>query len=130
MQEPVVANASSVSQKAGEAALAGPQECVGAMRDEYRARRDAAMRLLDDAQVSYVRPRGALYLFVDVSVAGDTLSFARRLLTEQQVCVVPGSAFGPSGEGFVRVSLTASREALLEGLGRLVSSVSGGVIAT
>jgi len=121
MQEPVVANACSVSQKAAEAALAGPQDCVRQMRDAYHSRLDAATGLLDKASVAYVRPRGALYLFVDVSRAGDSMTFARQLLTEDGVCVVPGSAFGPGGEGFVRASLSVGTETLLEGLGRLAA---------
>ena len=95
-QEPVVGNASSVSQKAAEAALVGPQDCVGEMRDAYRERRDAAIALLEHAGVGFVRPRGAFYLMVDVSPAGGSFPFARRLLEEHRVAVVPGSAFGPA----------------------------------
>jgi aspartate/methionine/tyrosine aminotransferase len=120
-QEPVVGNASSVSQKGAEAALAGPQACVAAMRDAYRARRDAACAQLDALGVGYVRPRGAFYLMVDVSAAGDSLAFAKRLLADEHVAVVPGSAFGPSGEGFVRVSLSCAPEVIEEGLRRLAA---------
>ena len=118
-QEPVVGNASSVSQKGGEAALTGPQDCVREMRDAYRERRDLATAVLDEAGVAYVRPRGAFYLMADVSPAGESLSFAKRLLQEAHVSVVPGSAFGPSGEGWVRVSLCVDPEVLAEGLTRL-----------
>jgi aspartate aminotransferase len=123
MQEPVVANASSVSQIAAEAALSGPQDCVEAMCEEYRSRLRAATALLDDAGVGYVQPRGAFFLMVDVSAAGESLNFARELLAEQRVCVVPGSAFGPGGEGYVRVSLSVGSETLLEGLARLATRV-------
>jgi aspartate/methionine/tyrosine aminotransferase len=122
-QEPVVGNASSVSQKAGEAALTGPQDCVGEMRDAYRERRDTVVGLLDGAGVSYVRPRGAFYLMVDVSKAGTSQPFARRLLEEHRVAVVPGSAFGPRGEGWVRVSLCVDPDLLLEGVARLATVV-------
>ena len=122
-QEPVVGNASSISQKGAEAALTGPQDCVAEMCAAYRQRRDAAVSLLDAAAVGYVRPRGAFYLMVDVSPAGDSLSFARRLLSEQHVSVVPGSAFGPGGEGWVRVSLCVDPETLTAGLERLSGAV-------
>ena len=91
----MVGNASSVSQKGAEAALQGPQECVAEMREAYRERRDAVCDQLDGGGVDFVRPRGAFYVMV--SVGGDSWAFARRLLEEQEVAVVPGSAFGPLG---------------------------------
>jgi aspartate/methionine/tyrosine aminotransferase len=123
-QEPVVGNASSVSQKAAEAALLGPQDCVGEMRDAYRGRRDAVCAHLDAAGVGYVRPSGAFYLMVDVSPAGASWPFARRLLEEQHVAVVPGAAFGPSGDAFVRVSLCVDPDVLREGVERLAAAVA------
>jgi aspartate/methionine/tyrosine aminotransferase len=125
-QEPVVGNASSVSQKAAEAALLGPQDCVHTMRDAYRERRDAVVAQLEQAEVDHVRPRGAFYLMVDVSPAGESLPFAKRLLQEQQVSVVPGSAFGPGGEGWVRASLCVDPEVLREGIERLAALVRAG----
>ncbi len=123
-QEPVVGNASSISQKGGEAALTGPQDCVREMRDAYRERRDLATAVLDAAGVAYVRPRGAFYLMVDVSPAGESLPFAKRLLEQEHVSVVPGSAFGPGGEGWVRVSLCVDPDVLREGLTRLAGAVT------
>jgi aspartate/methionine/tyrosine aminotransferase len=122
-QEPVVGNASSISQKGAEAALSGPQDCVREMRGAYGDRRDLAVARLDAAGVGYVRPRGAFYLMVDVSPAGQSLPFAKRLLEEAHVSVVPGSAFGPGGEGWVRVSLCVDAETLAAGLDRLAASV-------
>jgi aspartate/methionine/tyrosine aminotransferase len=121
LQEPVVASASSLSQKGAEAALLGPQVVVGQMVDSYRERRDLAMELLDGEGIGYVRPRGAFYLMVDTSPAGDSLQFARRLLMEEHVATVPGSAFGPGGEGMVRVSLASSIETLEFGLRALAA---------
>jgi aspartate/methionine/tyrosine aminotransferase len=123
-QEPVVANASSVSQKAAEAALTGPQACVSEMRDAYAERRNAVCERLERDGVSFVRPSGAFYLMVDVSPAGESWPFARRLLEEHSVAVVPGSAFGPSGEGWVRVSLCVDPAALTEGVDRMASVVT------
>lgn len=119
LQEPVVASASSLSQKGAEAALLGPQEVVGKMVDSYRERRDLAMELLDGEGIGYIRPHGAFYLMVDTSPAGDSLEFAQRLLREHRVGTVPGSAFGPGGEGMVRVSLASSKADLEFGLAAL-----------
>jgi aspartate aminotransferase len=122
-QEPVVGNASSISQKAAEAALLGPQDCVDAMLQAYKSRRDTVVDKLDRAAMRHVRPRGAFYLMVDVSPADNSLLFARRLLDEQHVSVVPGSAFGPRGEGWVRVSLCVDPEILGEGVARLIDAI-------
>ena len=124
-QEPLVSSASTISQKAAEAALLGPQDVVSEMRDSYRRRRDAALALLDAAGVPYVRPGGAFYLMVDVSSSGESsVRFCERLLDERHVAVVPGSAFGPNGEGMVRVSLAASEADVVAGLERLVEALA------
>jgi aspartate/methionine/tyrosine aminotransferase len=123
-QEPLVASASTVSQKAAEAALTGPQDVVGEMRDTYRRRRDRAVALLDSAGVGYVRPAGAFYLMVDVGGPGD--AFAERLLRERRVAVVPGGAFGAEAADMVRVSLAAADEAVETGLERLAELVVSG----
>jgi aspartate aminotransferase len=122
-QEPVVSNTSSVVQKAGEAALTGPQDCVRVMRDAYRARRDAAIERLDAAGIGSIRPHGAFYLMVDISRAGDSATVARRLLEEEQVAVVPGTAFGANAEGMVRIALSVAQEDIAEGIDRLVRLV-------
>ena len=122
LQEAVVANTSSLSQRGAEAALAGPQEAVAEMRDAFRARRDDAVALLEAENVGFVYPRGAFYLMVDVSSAGDDDgAVCQRLLEEEKVAIVPGSAFGPTGAGFARVSLSSSPESVQEGLSRLAS---------
>ena len=125
-QEPVVSCASTISQKAAEAALLGPRDVVIEMRDAYRRRRDVALDRLDAAGVGYARPGGAFYVMVDVSSAGDSsASFALRLLREHRVAVVPGSAFGANGEGTVRVSLAAAPETIALGLERLTGALRG-----
>ena len=84
--------------------------------------RDAAVALLRAENVRFVYARGAFYLMVDVSSAGsDDEAVCRRLLEEDKVAVVPGSAFGPTGAGFARVSLSSSPETVQEGLKRLAS---------
>ena len=123
-QEPVVSCASTISQHAALAALEGPQDCVTTMTSAYRARRDSAMAELDRLGVDYVRPRGAFFLMADVSAVGsDSWDICRRLLEEEHVAVVPGAAFGPGGEGFVRISLAAAPDVVAEGARRIAAFV-------
>jgi aspartate/methionine/tyrosine aminotransferase len=123
-QEPVVSCASAISQHAALAALSGPQDCVKEMRNAYRDRRDMAAVELDQQGVRYVRPRGGFFLMADISVTGlDSWTFCRRLLDEENVAVVPGAAFGPRGEGFVRISLAAAPAAVTLGTRKLASFV-------
>jgi aspartate aminotransferase len=123
-QEPVVSCASTVSQHAALAALRGPQDCVQAMATAYRERRDAAMAELDEYELGYVRPAGSFFLMADVSPAGlPSWELARRLLETARVAIVPGAAFGPGGEGFVRISLAAAPELVAEGSRRIARLV-------
>jgi len=123
-QEPVVSSASTISQKAAEAALLGPGDQVVEMRDAYRRRRDAALARLDADGIGYARPGGAFYVMVDVSGVDETSEdFALRLLRERRVAVVPGSAFGANGAGTVRVSLAAARATIELGLERLAEAL-------
>ena len=125
LAEATVACPSSVSQRVALAALRGSQDHVALALASYRERRDAAVELLSMRGVPCVRPEGAFYLMVDVSAAtSDSEQFALRLLAERHVAVAPGSAFGPGGEGMVRVSLAADRGVLLEGLDRLAELVA------
>ncbi|MBU6244817.1 MAG: aminotransferase class I/II-fold pyridoxal phosphate-dependent enzyme [Actinomycetales bacterium] len=120
-QEPVVSCASTVSQHAALAALAGPQDCVTEMVDAYRRRRDLAARLLADGDVPFVLPHGAFFLMVDIRATGlDSWTCALALLREHGVGTVPGLAFGSAGEGFLRITLAAADEQIAAGLGRLV----------
>jgi aspartate aminotransferase/aminotransferase len=125
LQEPFFSCASSVSQKAAEAALAGPQDCVAEMRDAYREHRDLTVDLLEAAGLSCVKPLGTFYTMVDITPFGmDSYAFARRLLQDAGVAVAPGRTFGPSADGHIRVSLAPTTEEIREGLSRLASFVS------
>jgi aspartate/methionine/tyrosine aminotransferase len=129
-QEPVVSCVSTVAQKAAEAALTGPQRVAEEMRLAYRRRRDRALAMLDERGVAYVRPRGAFYLMVDVSSTGEpSAGLAERLLREELVAVVPGSAFGPGGEGMVRVSFAAADDVVAAGVERLSSLLTRAGVA-
>jgi aspartate aminotransferase len=133
-QEPVVSCASTISQYAALAALRGPQDCVARMVDAYRARRDSVVGQLDALGCGYRSPDGAFFIMVDIRPGGlDSWDFTRRLLEEERVGVVPGAAFGDGGEGFVRVTLAASEDALgvgVDRLGHLVARLASKATAT
>jgi aspartate aminotransferase len=121
-QEPVISCASTISQNAALAALAGPQDCVTSMVDAYDRRRGRAAAILRSGDVPFVMPRGAFFLMVDVRATGmDSWAYALRLLQEAGVATVPGVAFGADGEGFLRVTLAASDDTVVDGLERLVA---------
>lgn len=117
LQEAFSSCACSVSQKAAEAALSGPQDCVAIMREAYRKRRDLAVGILRRYGVEHYVPHGAFYLWADISRAGrDSNTFTHELLEKCGVAVAPGCAFGDMGEGHIRVSLASSDQDLLRGL--------------
>ena len=81
------------------------------------------MSQLDLQGIRYLRPTGAFYLWIDVSHAsnGDVVRWCERFLDEAGVAVAPWTAFGASGEGWIRVCVASDRASLLEGLRRLPS---------
>ena len=124
LQEPLVSCVNAPAQMGALAALTGPQEIVGEMRDAYRQRRDAAVALLEAASVPVLRPAGAFYLWVDITRSGrDSRDFAFSLIADQGVAVAPGTAFGAAGEGFVRISMASDLDVLLEGTRRVIAHV-------
>lgn len=119
--EPLVSCASDVSQRAALAALEGPQDVVATMRDAYRRRRDTVVRLLGPAGLLPTVPTGAFYALVDLRATGLTCrDAALRLIEEERLATVPGSAFGQVADGFVRISLASSDAEVTEGCERLV----------
>ena len=101
------------SQEAATEALKEADTISEEARSTYRIRRDFLRRSLQEAGLPSVRPDGAFYLFVDVRGTGlSSREFALQLLEEEKVAVVPGDAFGPGGEGFVRCSYATSLERL------------------
>lgn len=125
VQEPVVSCATSIAQKAGQAALDGDQSCVREMTASYRARRDLVVDLLRAGGLLINEPKGAFYILADISSAStDSYAFARRLVAEKAVAVAPGLTFGPAGAGMVRLSLATDIDQLRTGTERLVEAVS------
>ena len=101
-------------------ALRGPQDSVADMVREFRARRDLVMRCLDEIPtLNCSRPQGAFYLFPTFDHDMSSVDMAAYLLEEAHVAVTPGSVFGPSGEGHLRISYACSREDIVEGMGRI-----------
>ena len=100
---------------------------VARMRREYKRRRDMLVPALNEMGLETVMPKGAFYVFVDVSstrLSGE--EFALKLLKEYGVAVVPGAAFGAGGERFVRLSYATSMDKLriaVERIGRMLAEV-------
>ncbi|NQX36673.1 pyridoxal phosphate-dependent aminotransferase [Herbiconiux sp. VKM Ac-2851] len=120
-QEAMVSCVNTPAQRAVVTALRGSQQHVADAARHYRENLDAAVALLKERGIAHLEPTGAFYLWVDVSYAtgGDVAEWAERFLIEQRVAVAPGSAFGRTGEGWIRLCAAASTDDLLEGIRRL-----------
>ncbi len=108
-------------QDAAAEALAGPQDCVATMRAEYTKRREQVIAKLEGIRgVNVLPPEGGFFAMVDVRAFGiPSAEIRRRLLNEHGVVVVHGSAYGPGGEGTLRVSFASGGDVLARGLERL-----------
>ena len=106
-------------QRAGIAALEGPQDVLGDLRALYQRRRDLVVKSFAEVGVDLTPPRGSVFVWFPVPAGHDSASFATLLLEKAGVVVPPGAGYGPSGEGFVRVSLTVPDDRLEEGLERI-----------
>ncbi len=112
--------ASTTAQYAALAALKEGEPYVEEMRAEYDRRRRLIVSGLNEIGLTCVEPKGAFYAFPSVAVSGmDENTFAEKLLQEERVAVVPGSAFGPSGKGYVRCSYATAYEKIEEALERI-----------
>lgn len=118
LQEPFMSCAPSISQKAAEAALLSSQYCVKEMRQFYKDNLSAAKTILNGSGLRYIKPKGAFYLWIEVDTDDSTI-YARNFLETQKVAVAPGTAFGPSGKRYIRISLASARKDIEEGLQRL-----------
>src|SRR5262249_31824966 len=108
--------AAAFTQRAGLAALDGPQDTVLQMVGEYRRRRDALVAGLREIPgIDTVSPDGALYVFPCIRGTGlSSIAFARRALGRLGVALLPGTAFGRRGEGHVRLSFAAAPVPVIE----------------
>lgn len=112
--------APTVSQQAALEALRRRKEFVSEMVDEYARRRNLMTNGLREIGFEVFGPRGAFYIFPSIRSTGlSSEEFAERLLCSERVAVVPGSVFGPSGEGFVRCTYASAPDLLKEALTRI-----------
>ena len=105
----------------GIEALNSPQEWIDRRNAVYQRRRDRVIEALQKIGLHVDPPRASLYVWARVPEGYTSAEFTAKLLDEQNVVVTPGNGYGPSGEGYIRLSLTISDENLEEGLRRLTS---------
>jgi len=120
-------------QQAGAAALDQAEALVAPIRAELKRRRDAAVAALREAGFSLEAPKAAMYLWVALPAGIPSAAFATHALEETGVVVLPGSAFGPAGEGFFRIALTVGADRLRAAsarLGQALQSVHRGALAS
>ncbi|MFA5090912.1 MAG: aminotransferase class I/II-fold pyridoxal phosphate-dependent enzyme [Candidatus Omnitrophota bacterium] len=112
------------SQMAACEALQEGRKSVDEMKREYKRRREFVYTRLNQMGCRCLKPQGAFYVFVSIANTGlNCLEFAKGLLTEQKVAVVPGTAFGGQYRDYVRISYAASLENLKEALSRMESFI-------
>lgn len=117
--------APTTAQDAAMEAIKNGAAEVEKMRLEYDRRRRLIVGGLNELGLPTFEPRGAFYAFPDIRLTGmDSETFAQSLLDEEKVAVVPGTAFGAGGEGFVRCSYATAYEKIEEALRRLKSFMS------
>src|SRR5690606_26786309 len=115
-----IMSAPTTAQFAATAALRNGEESVAAMVEEYDRRRRLIVSGLNALGLRCFEPRGAFYAFPNVGASGmDEQTFAEALLHEERVAVIPGSAIGACGAGFVRCSYAAKYEDIEEALVRM-----------
>ena len=112
--------ANAPGQYAASVALAHPELCAE-LRDVFAARRTALLEGLSAiGQLRFTRPDGAFYVFADIRATGlDSVQFCVRLLEEEHVVCIPGSAFGSCGEGFIRIAYTCGEDKLRAATARM-----------
>ncbi|MCY8204660.1 MULTISPECIES: aminotransferase [unclassified Bacillus (in: firmicutes)] len=112
--------APAMAQFAALEGLKNGMEDVEKMKKSYRRRRNLFVESLNEIGLSCHHPGGAFYAFPSIKSTGmSSEQFAEELLTQEKVAVVPGSVFGPSGEGYIRCSYATSIEQLQEALVRI-----------
>jgi LL-diaminopimelate aminotransferase len=112
-------------QRMAIAALEGSQDCIEEHNRIYERRRDRLVGALSKLGLRLRPPKASLYLWARVPEGTTSVQFATRLLDEAGVVVTPGIGYGPSGEGYVRLSLTIPDERLEEGVRRMESLAGG-----
>ncbi len=123
IQQATTSCATAFVQAAGVAALRGPQDCVQDMVEQYRKRREVIVEGLNSIDgFDCAKPEGAFYAFPSVE-GFKSAELCERLLHEAGVAAVPGSAFGPHGEGHVRFSYSNSEENIRKAIDKIKSAL-------
>lgn len=111
-------------QMAGVAALEGPEGPLQRMNETYARRRDLVVSALDQIGVQVSSPKGTIYVWAPVPDGHTSTSFCELVLEEAAVVISPGSMYGPSGEGFFRIALTAPDDRIEEAVERMREHLS------
>lgn len=111
-------------QMAGVAALEGSEEPMRQMNETYTRRRDLVVSALSEIGVEVTAPKGTIYVWAPVPEGHTSTSFCETVLEEAAVVISPGSMYGPSGEGFFRISLTTSDERIEQAVERMREHLS------
>lgn len=121
LNENSISCVNTVVQWAGVEALTGTRKYIDAMVEEFQKRRDIVYEGINQIPgLSCVKPCGAFYAFVNIKGTGlKSEEFAHQLLEKKHVGTVPGTGFGVSGEGFIRLSYATSTENIREGIRRI-----------
>jgi aminotransferase len=117
--------ATTFIQMGAVAAYRGPQDCVAEMVAEFDRRRQYLIPALNEIEgISCVRPQGAFYTFPSIKATGkSSAEIADFLLEEARVALIPGSAFGQYGEGYLRIAYSNSLENIQEAMGRIKTAL-------
>ncbi|MDY4509979.1 pyridoxal phosphate-dependent aminotransferase [Streptococcus hyovaginalis] len=117
----LVTSATTITQYAAIEALRNGKDDALPMREEYRKRRDVIVEALTDLGFEVIRPDGAFYIWAKIpgEAGKDSYAFLEKLAHEKAVALIPGIAFGPYGEGYLRISYAASMEVIQEAMKRL-----------
>lgn len=115
-----IMSAPTISQYAAITALRQCDDQIEMMRDEYNRRRRYVVKALNQMGLTCFEPRGAFYVFPSIQVSGlSSEEFCERLLREKEVAIIPGDAFGASGEGYARISYAYSVDHLQTAMQRI-----------
>jgi len=116
--------APTISQMAALAALKGPQGEIKKIVREYKIRKKLIVKLINETKyLECLDPAGAFYVFARYNFDMPSRDFAKRLLNEAKVAVIPGRDFGRYGEGYVRFSYATSKKLIESGMGRLTKAL-------
>jgi hypothetical protein len=126
LNEFIISHAASFTQKAAETALTEGEDELLAMLERLKENRDVCVSALSGVPgVTLPVPDGAFYVFPRIESLADSFEFCKRLLMEKRVGLAPGVAFGPGGEGSVRICYAAERSILEPALERLTDFLRG-----